>query len=1625
MAGPSGAGLPPPAAQRAEPEDLLRRMNISNYAQVSAEIARVPPRPGRLPPPPPLSFSLGPQRKTVSVSSCGRRFQEKLPVVSAGAEPRSAGVEAMAWGAGQTRDPEQACPCGCSGPACTRVFLSLKRALTVFHSKRCLIQNSLVTEAFPGPGDAALGSPDFPCMGSARPRASSVSSTDQGEAAPSGSETSGPASGDRGDLPIEPFDWWLPLGQATFRAQESLRLGRRPCPIPVDTTLRAESRFESGNALHVLRVPVCTRGPADLPLAEPLPPTFRPREVDLGVRELGSSRGGVGASARAGTNTNAKTREGVSSSSAPPARQPSLLSTYRTHRCVTDNGYGASLHPYDQHYVVLMRPDSNTTGNNQWFYFAVGNTIAGLPYHFLVSNFTKSSSQFERGMQPVVLSERLYRTLGVGWCRAGREISYQHNHTLLSPAGAGAAERGAEALQQSQGGLLGAYYSLSFTLTFPFTNDVVYIAYSYPYTFTQGQLWLNNVIACSRLTPGGPDCQVGCGMASHEGGRDRYQSDSRFELVRSASSRDANSSGLSVESARSARSARSTRSDGSERLEKSERSASSASSAEPAGPLGSAEFGGIANSATTAGAADAADFVAITATHDPSLFSPLASSGDSLTGPDIRGMLSSLLQRAEYKRAKGALVDAPKAMLSHRVLCQSIGKNDVDLLTLTAPSLSKLELRSRQIVAISARIHPGEPQGSYLCEGLVEFLLSAHPVARLARRLFVFRVAPCMNPDGVVVGNYRCNLAGYDLNRVWPEPSSVAHPPVYFFKHMLQTAWSGDTGETAGQRYQRQYGAFQLERPGCAGHSGHQDRQDLWSQPRDQPRERLQQPLQPRRSDVAICLDLHGHSKKKNVFGYSCSDAPGANRYFRALNTISDYFDLPSCHFSISRSKEGTGRAVAHRELRIPHSFCVECTYSAVSKRGSPADGRQMTQADLRAAGRDLAAATLYTRYETLAELHALRTGCGAPFFDALERLIFSSPPAPREALRLPGSLAEWLGRTRPPGVSMEFSGGSLPRAALDRLAEVPQAGLCAVEDAYRVFPEEMECAYAVLAVCACLPLEISPMPADVDPDVGSEGGDSQAAEQPGDVAPSTGRTRGRRSRGAKPSRRPAGSSDESDDSDDDVVIHVGSHRTAGSSAGSGPSGSTGQAAPRGQKGGRRARAAARREFSVEQSGCGDFEAILDQELGIGAALGEATEERGPDVLGGGTGRAGDADLASGQPRGPGRPTSARQSQGGLERGERGEKGRGHQRPALSDRSERLDRQERLERLYGLPPSKQPRAHASSARGEGQGDGHGDGREDSRGSEQHRGRRPPSLTTPMPRPQRKRARESLSSFYDRLFRTLPKSRAPEGAETGAEGRGEEGRPERQERPARPQSATPGQKRARPASNMAGRRSGSVGQLARPERPPQTEEPVVMAPRPPGVRQVSQMEELQIPTVPRIPGLPWAAVPTWRSGRPRMLTVTPQPRPEMRRGSPSAREGLELEDHGMRLHTALPAPASPGWARPHSGAPLLVVERRDPGLSPVRPRPSSAAPGSRGAWSSAGATGAMTTPGLADTPPRDPFGPDAALSEALHRTRAQEAVSVLEKALGPRASAGSRLDYTGRRSESWAADFHLY
>lgn len=72
---------------------------------------------------------------------------------------------------------------------------------------------------------------------------------------------------------------------------------------------------------------------------------------------------------------------------------------------------------------------------------------------------------------------------------------------------------------------------------------------------------------------------------------------------------------------------------------------------------------------------------------------------------------------------------------------------------------------NKRAIVLTARVHPGEPQASYLMEGAVKVITADTDLAMALRSHFVFKVVPMLNPDGVVYGNYRCSLLGVDLNR--------------------------------------------------------------------------------------------------------------------------------------------------------------------------------------------------------------------------------------------------------------------------------------------------------------------------------------------------------------------------------------------------------------------------------------------------------------------------------------------------------------------------------------------------------------------------------------------------------------------------------------------------------------------------------------------------------------------------------------------------------------------------------------------------------------------------------------------------------------------------------------------
>ena len=257
--------------------------------------------------------------------------------------------------------------------------------------------------------------------------------------------------------------------------------------------------------------------------------------------------------------------------------------------------------------------------------------------------------------------------------------------------------------------------------------------------------------------------------------------------------------------------------------------------------------------------------------------------------------------------------------MRRNILCKTLAGNICDILTITEPAATLQELKSRAVIIITARVHPGETNSSWIMQGVIEFLLSNEPSADILRKKYIFKIIPILNPDGVINGNYRTSLAGCDLNRRWFKPDKVLHPTIYHTKEMIR-------------KMKMLYG-------------------------------------------VALVIDLHGHSKKEGIFIYGCLpdkkqargpsprrfleldneslkskdghlgnnnfNSTSSNSYYppfidyftwkvklypRILSALSPLFVQESCNFKLHKSKASTMRMVNFIELGIDCVYTVEAS---------------------------------------------------------------------------------------------------------------------------------------------------------------------------------------------------------------------------------------------------------------------------------------------------------------------------------------------------------------------------------------------------------------------------------------------------------------------------------------------------------------------------------------------------------------------------------------------------------------------------------------------------------------------------------------------------------------------------
>uniref|UniRef100_A0A671EZS5 AGBL carboxypeptidase 3 n=1 Tax=Rhinolophus ferrumequinum TaxID=59479 RepID=A0A671EZS5_RHIFE len=212
-----------------------------------------------------------------------------------------------------------------------------------------------------------------------------------------------------------------------------------------------------------------------------------------------------------------------------------------------------------------------------------------------------------------------------------------------------------------------------------------------------------------------------------------------------------------------------------------------------------------------------------------------------------------------------------------RVLCHTIARNMVYVLTITTP-LKNADSRKQKAVILTARVHPGETNSSWIMKGFLDFLLGDSSDAQLLRDTFVFKVVPMLNPDGVIVGNYRCSLAGQDLNRNYTSVLKELFPSVWYTRNMIR---------------------------------------------------RLME-----KREVILYCDFHGHSRKENIFMYGCGGSDRCKAFYlqqrifplMLSKNCPDKFSFSACKFNVRKSKEGTGRVVMWK-MGIRNSFTMEATF--------------------------------------------------------------------------------------------------------------------------------------------------------------------------------------------------------------------------------------------------------------------------------------------------------------------------------------------------------------------------------------------------------------------------------------------------------------------------------------------------------------------------------------------------------------------------------------------------------------------------------------------------------------------------------------------------------------------------
>ena len=144
-----------------------------------------------------------------------------------------------------------------------------------------------------------------------------------------------------------------------------------------------------------------------------------------------------------------------------------------------------------------------------------------------------------------------------------------------------------------------------------------------------------------------------------------------------------------------------------------------------------------------------------------------------------------------------------------------------------------------------------------------------------------------LNPDGVIQGNMRTDLAGYDMNRRWNVPSPWLHPIMYSVKNLARIVSEERT--------------------------------------------------------IDVFCDIHGHFRSCGSFMFCCTypkklgiawkDAENDAK-LRVIPSLlsckNEYFAFTDCSFNMESYKHGTARQAMFNDFGIINSFTLENSFFAI-----------------------------------------------------------------------------------------------------------------------------------------------------------------------------------------------------------------------------------------------------------------------------------------------------------------------------------------------------------------------------------------------------------------------------------------------------------------------------------------------------------------------------------------------------------------------------------------------------------------------------------------------------------------------------------------------------------------------